>query len=113
MPTSSDEPLIDVYWRRGCPYCMRLRYVIERDGIPTRWHDIWAEEGAAEFVRSVADGNETVPTVVVAGSAHVNPQPAELRSMIATAFPDADFGGSANRPNWWRRHFTGAGSATE
>ncbi len=50
-----------------------------------RWHrlsvhriNIWADPDAAAFVRSVADGNETVPTVVVDGQAMVNPTPSQV-----------------------------------
>jgi hypothetical protein len=35
--------------------------------------DIWSDPGAAAFVRGHADGNETVPTVDVAGTVLVNP----------------------------------------
>ena len=35
--------------------------------------DIWQHPDAAEFVRSVANGNETVPTVTVGDVAVVNP----------------------------------------
>ncbi|MER6982711.1 hypothetical protein [Streptomyces carpinensis] len=34
--------------------------------------NIWKDPDAAVFVRSVADGNKTVPTVTVAGRAMVN-----------------------------------------
>lgn len=57
---------------------MRLRLVL-------RWHhlsvdqvNIWADPDAAAFVRSVADGNETVPTVVIDGRPIVNPAPSQV-----------------------------------
>ena len=37
--------------------------------------NIWEDPEAAAFVRSVADGNETVPTVVIDGHPIVNPAP--------------------------------------
>jgi mycoredoxin len=41
--------------------------------------NIWRDADAAAIVRSVADGNETIPTVVFAdGSAWVNPPPGPL-----------------------------------
>ncbi len=50
-----------------------------------RWHhlqvhrvNIWEDPGAAAFVRSVADGNETVPTVVIDGHPIVNPAPSQV-----------------------------------
>lgn len=57
---------------------MRLRLALWRHRLPVRQVNIWRDPDAAAFVRSVADGNETVPTVVVAGRAMVNPPPREL-----------------------------------
>lgn len=37
--------------------------------------NIWRDPDAAAFVRSVAGGNETVPTVVIHGRPVVNPSP--------------------------------------
>jgi mycoredoxin len=83
-------PELVVYRRPGCPYCARLRRVLKRHGIVHREVDIWGDPEAAAFVRSVADGNETVPTVVLktAGSSRhwVNPTP---RKLIATVAADA------------------------
>jgi hypothetical protein len=45
--------------------------------------NIWEDPDAAAFVRSVARGNETVPTVVVRGSALVNPPAAEVLARLA------------------------------
>ncbi|MFC9788839.1 glutaredoxin domain-containing protein [Rhodococcus sp. NPDC127528] len=66
---------VTVYWRPGCPFCMRLRATLRLRGLHPREIDIWKDPDAAAFVRSVADGNETVPTVVIDGVAHVNPPP--------------------------------------
>ncbi|MEU8762378.1 glutaredoxin domain-containing protein [Streptomyces sp. NPDC048659] len=71
-----------VYWRPGCTYCVRLRARLGRDARRMHWVNIWRDpEGAAE-VRAANDGNETVPTVVVAGRAHTNPDPAWVRAQL-------------------------------
>jgi hypothetical protein len=49
--------------------------------------NIWRDPDAAAFVRSVADGNETVPTVTVAGRAMVNPSKRELLDAVAAYAP--------------------------
>lgn len=67
-----------VYWRPGCPHCGRLLADLERIGLPIDKVDIWADRRAAARVRSIADGNETVPTVVVGDTAMVNPRAAEV-----------------------------------
>jgi hypothetical protein len=43
--------------------------------------DIWKNPEAAAFVRSVANGNETVPTVVVGDIRMVNPSARRVRSV--------------------------------
>lgn len=82
-------PVVDVYWRAGCPFCFRLRQALVWARVPVSWHNIWADPDAAAYVRAAALGNETVPTVVVAGRTFVNPAPADLLGMINHAHPDA------------------------
>lgn len=72
-----------VYWRPGCPFCERLRRGLGSAGRDAVWVNIWRDDEAAAFVRSVNDGNEVVPTVVVDGEAHTNPDPALVRAALA------------------------------
>lgn len=74
------QPII--YWRPGCPYCMRLRAAMGRDARRLHWVDIWADPAGAASVRAVANGNETVPTVVAGGEAMVNPKPELVRELV-------------------------------
>lgn len=64
---------IDFYWRPGCGFCMSLERRLDGAGIPFRKFNIWEDDDNAAFVRSVADGNETVPTVKIGEIALVNP----------------------------------------
>lgn len=73
-----DGSEITVYWRRGCFYCARLKHGLQRAGVPFREVDIWADPDGAAFVRSVARGNETVPTVTVGDVSMVNPSAGEV-----------------------------------
>jgi glutaredoxin-like protein len=61
------------YWRPGCGFCASLRRRLRRAGLAMQEVNIWNDRAAAAFVRSVARGNETVPTVVVGRHAFVNP----------------------------------------
>ncbi|MER7173626.1 glutaredoxin domain-containing protein [Streptomyces mesophilus] len=83
----TDDEGVTVYWRPGCPYCMRLRVSLRLKKLPRTEINIWEHPDAAAFVRSVADGNETVPTVVVAGHAMVNPSPAKVMSEVRSRAP--------------------------
>lgn len=66
---------VAVYWRPGCPFTMRLRVKVRRHADEIAWVNIWDDADGAEWVRSVNDGNETVPTVVIGGVPHTNPHP--------------------------------------
>lgn len=71
----SDDDTVVVYWRPGCTFCMRLRWALRWRRLHPKMINIRLDPDAAAFVRSVADGNETVPTVVIGGRAVVNPAP--------------------------------------
>ncbi|MFD5432083.1 glutaredoxin domain-containing protein [Kitasatospora sp. NPDC127067] len=74
-----------VYWRPGCKYCLRLRLRLGRSARRLHWVDIWSDPEAAAVVRAANDGNETVPTVVVDGRPHTNPDPAWVRGQLSAA----------------------------
>jgi mycoredoxin len=65
---------ITVYTRPGCRYCFLLRRRLRRRKLTFTEINIWSDPEAAAAVRAVADGNETVPTVHVAGQWLVNPR---------------------------------------
>jgi glutaredoxin len=71
-----------VYWRPGCKYCLRLRIRLGRDASRLHWVDIWRDPAGAAAVRAVTEGDETVPTVLLAGRAYVNPHPAWVRAQL-------------------------------
>ncbi|MEV5323381.1 glutaredoxin domain-containing protein [Nonomuraea sp. N2-4H] len=71
-----------VYWRPGCRYCMRLRFRLGRAARRAYWVDIWRDPKGAAAVRGITGGDETVPTVVLAGEPHVNPDPKWLRDRL-------------------------------
>ncbi|MFJ3705326.1 MULTISPECIES: glutaredoxin domain-containing protein [Streptomyces] len=71
-----------VYWRAGCTYCMRLRIRLGRNAGRLHWVDIRRDPAGAAEVRAANGGDETVPTVVVAGRPHVNPDPAWVRGQL-------------------------------
>jgi glutaredoxin len=73
---------IDLYWRPGCGFCSSLRSQLDRLGIERVEHNIWEESDAAAVVRRHADGNETVPTVVIGGVGMVNPSARALATHL-------------------------------
>jgi hypothetical protein len=49
--------------------------VVRRHRGRISWVNIWEDGAGRAYVRSVNDGNETVPTVVIDGVPHTNPEP--------------------------------------
>jgi len=80
MSTPSTD--VVVYWRPGCPFCSSLHADLMRAGVSFRRVNIWDDPDAAAFVRSVARGNETVPTVTVGDVALVNPRATEVVALL-------------------------------
>ncbi|GAA1592768.1 glutaredoxin family protein [Actinoplanes couchii] len=78
-----------VYWRPGCVFCLRLRARLGAEATRLNWIDIWQDPSAAAAVRKITGGDETVPTVVIGGQAHVNPDPSWLRDQILPATPQS------------------------
>ena len=70
-----------VYWRPGCPFCVRLRASLALRARRYHWVDIWSDPSGAASVRAVAAGNETVPTVVAVDGSYVNPSPRFARGL--------------------------------
>ncbi|MDH3707575.1 MAG: NrdH-redoxin [Acidimicrobiia bacterium] len=78
---------IEYYWRPGCPFCMRLESKLGRYDIPLVRRNIWENADDAARVRSVANGNESVPTVIIGQRAMVNPSADEVMSVLSEAAP--------------------------
>jgi mycoredoxin len=57
-------PEITIYGTSWCGGSRRARLLFEQYQIPFRWVDIEADEKAARYVESLADGNRSVPTIV-------------------------------------------------
>ena len=72
---SEENKNVTIYWRQGCGFCARLTDAVGDLADKAIWRNIWEDDEAAAFVRSVNDGNEVVPTVVINGEAHTNPDP--------------------------------------
>jgi len=83
----SPQAPITLYTRPGCRYCFRLRRRLRRHRLTFTEINIWTEPEAAAAVRAVADGNETVPTVHVAGRWLVNPRAEDVNQLARAQRP--------------------------
>ncbi len=80
---------ITVYWRPGCGFCASLLRHLDQLKIPFAKVDIWSDPAGAAFVRSVARGNETVPTVAIGSIALVNPTAQQVLAEASKHAPAA------------------------
>ncbi|KZB83273.1 glutaredoxin domain-containing protein [Amycolatopsis regifaucium] len=76
---------VEFYWRPGCGFCAALERPLSKSGFNVKRVNIWEDPAAAARVRSVADGNEVVPTVFVGSKAMVNPSFAEIEAAVKAA----------------------------
>lgn len=71
-----------IYWRSGCVFCLRMRLLLGLAGRRAVWVNIHRDPEASARVRSVNDGNETVPTVFGAAEHRTNPPPRWVRDQL-------------------------------
>jgi mycoredoxin len=76
--------VLTMYSTSWCGYCHRLKSQLDREGIEYQVIDIERDEDAAEFVRSVNGGNQTVPTVRFPdGTSLTNPSIVQVKQQLA------------------------------
>jgi mycoredoxin len=77
---------LTMYTTGWCGFCARLKAQLQREGIVYTEVDIERDESAAEIVRNVNGGNQTVPTLLFAdGTALTNPSVAEVKAQLTAA----------------------------
>ena len=76
--------MLTMYSTPWCGYCHRLKSQLDREGIAYDVVDIERDEIAAEFVRSVNGGNQTVPTMKFDdGTSMTNPSIKQVKEHLA------------------------------
>ncbi|MEV4106718.1 mycoredoxin [Nonomuraea sp. NPDC049695] len=80
---------LTVYSTTWCGPCKRLKSQLTREGISFQEVDIERDPSAAEFVMSVNNGNQTVPTVVIdtpnGRIVRTNPSALEVKALLEAA----------------------------
>jgi len=72
-----------MYTTTWCGYCVRLKKMLQREGISYAEVDIEQDPTAAELVMRANGGNRTVPTLVFAdGSALTNPSIDQVKAQL-------------------------------
>jgi mycoredoxin len=77
---------VTMYTTSWCGYCVRLKKLMQREGIDFAEVDIENDESAADRVMQANGGNRTVPTLVFAdGSALTNPSIDQVKARLTEA----------------------------
>lgn len=99
MEVSDDttEDSVTMFWRPGCGFCAMLERGLSNAGVVFERRNIWEDPDAAEFVRTINNGNETVPTVVVGTDVYTNPPTARILDRLGIEKPDGPFQRLVNR----------------
>ena len=83
--TAAPDAAVTMYTTSWCGYCVRLKRLMQREGIAFAEVDIEADEHAAGIVMAANGGNRTVPTLLFAdGSALTNPSIEQVKAQLST-----------------------------
>ena len=82
---SGGTPVLEVFWRPGCPFCLRLRAELKARGVTARWRNIWTDAEARAVVQAANHGDETVPTVRMGTTTLTNPSWRQLRPLLGAS----------------------------
>ncbi|MBB3086048.1 mycoredoxin [Geodermatophilus sabuli] len=81
---SAAPAAVTMYTTPWCGYCVRLKKMMQLEGIEYAEVDIERDPAAAEIVMKANGGNQTVPTLVFAdGTALTNPSIDQVKSQLA------------------------------
>jgi mycoredoxin len=85
MPAAPSEgsAAVTMFTTSWCGYCVRLKKLMEREGIEFAEVDIEQDEAAADLVMQANGGNRTVPTLLFAdGVALTNPSIDQVKTQL-------------------------------
>jgi len=75
---------VTMYTTSWCGYCVRLKKLMQREGIEFAEVNIETDDSAADLVMKANGGNRTVPTLVFAdGTALTNPSIDQVKSSLS------------------------------
>ena len=81
--TSTPTAPVTMYTTSWCGYCVRLKRLMQSEGIEFAEVNIEVDTRAADIVMSANGGNRTVPTLVFAdGSALTNPSIDQVKAQL-------------------------------
>ena len=81
--TTTPGAAVTMYTTQWCGYCVRLKKMMQREGIDFAEVDIENDATAADLVMQANGGNRTVPTLLFRdGTALTNPSIDQVKSQL-------------------------------
>jgi mycoredoxin len=81
---NADSGALTLYTTSWCPFCTRLKKLLDEKEIGYTEIDVDADAEAAAFVESVNNGNRVVPTALYSdGTTATNPAASKVRAKLA------------------------------
>jgi mycoredoxin len=81
--TSTPTAAVTMYTTDWCGYCVRLKKLMQREGIAFAEVNIENDAQAADLVMQANGGNRTVPTLLFAdGTAMTNPSIDQVKAQL-------------------------------
>ena len=82
--TATPGAAVTMFTTQWCGYCVRLKKMMQREGIEFAEVDIENDATAADLVMQANGGNRTVPTLVFRdGTALTNPSIDQVKSQLS------------------------------
>ena len=82
--TATPGAAVTMFTTQWCGYCVRLKKMMQREGIDFAEVDIENDAAAADLVMQANGGNRTVPTLVFRdGTALTNPSIDQVKSQLS------------------------------
>ena len=82
--SADNTAAVTMYTTSWCGYCVRLKKLMQREGIEWAEVDIEQDPSAADIVMAANGGNRTVPTLVFRdGTALTNPSIDQVKTALA------------------------------
>ncbi len=82
--TATPDAAVTMFTTQWCGYCVRLKKMMQREGIDFAEVDIENDAAAADLVMQANGGNRTVPTLVFRdGTALTNPSIDQVKSQLS------------------------------
>ena len=82
--TTTPDAAVTMFTTTWCGYCVRLKKLMQREGIEFAEVDIENDAAAADLVMQANGGNRTVPTLLFTdGTALTNPSIDQVKTQLA------------------------------